>query len=186
MSWESAAALLCPEGLWNTDGSLIESRLWLLNGMPTEHARPLADFLSSAGKGCSGCTMLLHVVEEVVPGWAADESCEKRFIRLEHHWVDEVNSRLLHVFLVDSSFATPFTGANRSTSGLQPRFSWRERFRGLLSAREYGTWRSRNRDVQQEVPFVVNVASTGDISPGNGTFASFALLCTQTGRSPQF
>jgi len=150
MDWPSAAALLCPDGLWADQ--------WTAGGHG-KTVSPVTDFLTSASKGCLACTMLLRVVEEIAPGWTTRDSSDAYFIRLEHSYASSVRVSLVEELPSSSAAAK----ATQSVENADLLFT-------------------RDCEAGREGPGI-NVLGSYLHQLGNGANTTFALLCTQTGRS---
>lgn len=77
LAWSRAASLLCPHGLWDDQHSA---------NAYGKTASTIAKFLHSAEEGCLGCSMLLRVIDEIVPGWLARYASDAHAIQLEHDY----------------------------------------------------------------------------------------------------
>ncbi|KAF2001977.1 HET-domain-containing protein [Amniculicola lignicola CBS 123094] len=147
MGWPHAAALLCPDGLWVDH--------WTANG----HGKtisPVTDFVASANNGCPACTMLLHVIEEISPGWTTRDSSGAYFIRLEHSYA--------------SSLRVSLVGELPSSSAVTKAIHFGKKVvRGFTRDHKAGREKHNINTLRPHLHQLDNEAST-----------TFALLCTQT------
>jgi hypothetical protein len=145
MVWETTSALFCPDGLWYNFGG---------------QAISLINCLASARKGCPGCTMVLSVTEEIVPGWTTRKPSQGRGISVHF-----IMNKSIHIFLIDDS---RFFNDNVTSTLYEGEF-----LRLVLS---------KGSNMEGEISSVANVGKPYEIMLDDRVYTTFTLLCTQTGR----